>query len=438
MRGWCGILLACCAAAQSFRVHSLPFVCANGEGPRKYMPGTMAGGVAAFDFDGDGLVDLFFPNGAALPTLAKQGPQHWHRLYRNRGALSFEDVTSSSGILQEGYGMGATTGDIDGDRKPDLVVLGLGFIHVYRNLGGGRFEIRKLPNQGHWAYAAALEDFDGDGDRDLFVVNYAGWNPKTDPPCKVNQLPDYCHPRYYPPRPNQLFENDGRGNFRDVSDSSGLAKHLGKGMGLAVADFNADGRPDVFVTNDRELNFLFLNEAKLRFREDAFGWGVAVPADGRSPSAMGAAAADFNGDTKPDLIYTALKDETFPVYRNNGKEFIDAARETALGQITRRMSGWGVLWEDFDGDGRRDLFFARSDALSPNGGRGAAAKEPLSLLRLGPDGKYTEGPPIAAAPAMYRWAVAADFNRDGCLDIVVTALNSPALLLENLCTASQP
>jgi hypothetical protein len=433
MRG-CLFLLALCASAQTFRVHTLPFTCVNGEGSRKYMPGTMAGGVAAFDFDGDGLMDLFFPNGAALPSLAKQGPQHYHRLYRNRGGFQFEDVTAQSGITQDGYGMGAVAGDIDGDSQPDLVLLGVGFIRVYRNLGGGKFQETRLANQGQWAYAAALEDFDQDGDRDLFVVNYAGWDAARDPPCKVAGVADYCHPRYYPPRPNHLFENDGRGNFRDVTAASGLAKHLGKGMGLAVADFNADGRLDVFVTNDRELNFLFLNEGKLRFREDAFGWGVAVPADGRSPSAMGAAAADFNGDGKPDLIYTALKDETFPVYRNTGKDFADAARETGLGRLTRSFSGWAVLWEDFNRDGRRDLFFARSDALSPTGGRGEAAKEPLTLLTLGADGKYSEAPAIPAAPAMYRWAAAADFNRDGCLDIVVTALNSPALLLENLCS----
>lgn len=433
MRGW--LLLFCCASlsAQNFRVHTLPFVTANGEGARKYMPGTMAGGIAALDFDGDGRKDLLLVNGAELPSLRKTGVEFHHKLLRNKGGFAFEDVTAGSGIAQAGYGMGAVTGDVDGDGREDFVLLGVGFADVYRNLGGGKFAQTRLRNTGEWAYTGALGDFDGDGDLDLFIVNYVGWTAAKDPPCKVEGKADYCHPRYYPSRPNQLWENDGKGNFRDVSMASGIGQHKGKGMGVAVADFNGDGRLDLFVTNDRELNFLFWNEGKLRFREDAFGWGVAVPADGKSPSAMGAAAKDFDGDGRIDLIYTALKEETFPVYRNTGKEFVDAGRMTGLAGLTRKMSGWGVLWEDFDGDGKRDLFIARSDALSPLGGRGEAAKERLSVLRLREEGRYEMGPEIDAPAAMYRWAVAADFNGDGCLDVAVTALNAAALMLENLC-----
>lgn len=433
MRGWLLLVFCACAAGQSFRVHVLPFITSNGEGSRKYMPGTMAGGIATLDFDGDGKKDLMLVNGAALPSLRKTSTDFHHKLLRNKGGFEFEDVTAASGILQEGYGMGAVAGDVDKDGREDFVLMGVGFLDLYKNLGGGKFAQTRLRNSGEWAYTGALADLDGDGDLDLFVVNYVGWTAAKDPPCKVEGKSDYCHPRYYPARPNQLWENDGKGNFRDVSVASGIAQHKGKGMGVAVADFNADGRLDLFVTNDRELNFLFLNEGKLKFREDAFGWGVAVPADGKSPSAMGAAAADYNGDGRVDLIYTALKDETFPVYRNTGKEFVDAGRETGLAVLTRKMSGWGVLWEDFDGDGKRDLFFARSDALSPTGARGEAARERLSLLRMGVGGRYEMGPEIDTPAAMFRWAVAADFNGDGCLDIAVTSLNTPALVLENDC-----
>lgn len=437
MRGWLLLAMALSAGAQSFRVHRLPFVTANGEGPRKYMPGTMAGGLATIDFDGDGRKDLLLVNGAELPSLRKTGPQYHHALLRNEGGFVFRDVTAGSGVLQEGYGMGAAAGDVDGDGREDFVLVGVGFVDVYRNLGGGKFARVALANGGEWAYAPALRDWDGDGDLDLLVVNYVSWSAAKDPPCKVQGKADYCHPRYYAARPNQLWENDGKGRFRDVSVASGIGKHLGKGMGVAVADFNGDGRLDFFVSNDRELNFLFLNEGKLRFREDAFGWGVAVPADGKSPSAMGAAAADYNGDGRVDLIYTALQEETFPVYRNTGKELVEAGRETGLAALTRKMAGWGVLWEDFDGDGKRDLFVARSDALSPQGGKGEAAKERLSVLRMRGDGRYEMGPEIEAEAAMYRWAVAADFNGDGCLDVAVTALNSAALVLENRCGRAQ-
>lgn len=420
------------ALAAEMRVHDLPFVLANGEGPRKYLPGTMPGGVIAFDFDGDGKQDLFFANGAELPSLKKTSAAYHNRLYRNLGGGRFEDVTARSGIVQEGYAMGAAAGDYDGDGRMDFVVLGVGFLQLYRNLGEGRFEMTALANQGRWAYAAQWVDFDNDGDLDLFVVNYVKWSPELDRECRVEGKADYCHPRFYGKSANQLFENVG-GKLKDISERSGIAAHAGKGMGLAVADFDGNGLPDVFVTNDRELNFLFLNQGGLRFVESAFDWGVAVPADGKSPSAMGTAALDFNKDGKIDLVYTALREETFPLYRNTGKDFADAGLATGLAKATRSMAGWGIAAADFNGDGWPDLVAARSDALSVSGGKGAQAREPLALF-WNREGKTFElGSEVKSPARMWRWLVVADLNQDGCPDVVVTALNEPAMWVENRC-----
>jgi len=427
------LLFSMLAVEPEFRVHELPFVQASGEGVRKYMPGTMGGGLAVLDFDGDGLPDLFFANGAELPSLVKSSAKFHNRLLRNRGGGQFEDVTEGSGLKQIGYGMGAAAGDYDGDGKVDLVVLGVGWIHLYRNLGGGKFSLVELPNQGRWAYAAQWVDLDQDGDLDLFVVNYVKWSSAVDRQCVVEGKADYCHPRFYGESANQLFENLGGGLFRDVSVESGIARHAGKGMGVAVVDVDGNGLPDLFVTNDRSLNFLFLNRGKLKFEERAFEWGVAVPADGKSPSAMGTVAFDYDRDGKMDLVYTALREETFPLYRNTGKEFVEAGILTGLAPITRAMAGWGIGAADFNGDGWPDLIAARSDALSVSGGKGAMAREPLGLFWNRGGKRFELGTELKTEARMYRWLAVADINGDGCPDVIVTALNAPAVWIENRC-----
>ncbi len=421
------------AMAIEFRVHDLPFVQASGEGARKYMPGTMGGGLAVFDFDGDGKPDLFFANGAELPSLVKSGPQFYNRLYRNLGEGKFADVTDGSGLVQQGYAMGACAGDVDGDGKLDLVVTGVGWVHLYRNAGAGKFVMEVLPNGGRWAYSPLLVDLDRDGDLDLFVVNYVKWSGALDRECVVGGKPDYCHPQYYGASANQLFENTGKGVFRDVSAASGIAAQEGKGMGVAVADFDGNGLPDLFVTNDRVLNFLFLNRGKLKFEEKGFDWGVAVPGDGKSPSAMGALAWDYNRDGKMDLIYTALREETFPLYKNTGKEMVETGIETGMARVTRGMAGWGIAAVDFDRDGWPDLIAARSDALSVTGGKGASAREPMGLIWNRGGKKFEVGAELKTEARMYRWLAVADLNGDGCEDVVVTALDAVASWIEGKC-----
>ena len=426
--------LVALVAANSWTVHRLPFTLATGETARKYLPATTPGGVAVFDYDGDGKLDLFFPNGGALPA-GRKAP---NRMLRNLGGMHFEDVTTATGLAGTDYDIAAAVGDFDRDGHPDLLVCGLHSLKLYRNRGDGTFEdvTRRagLDNHGRWAVGAVWFDMDGDGDLDLFVVNYVRWDAGAERVCLVNGKPDFCHPRFYEPQPDALFRNNGDGTFTDVSESSGIAAHKGKGMAVAAADFDGDGRIDLFVTNDRQFAFFFRNLGGGRFEECAFDRGLAVPQEGNPVSGMGIDAQDFDNDGRPDIVYTALRDETFPLYRNRGSEFDEVTASSRLATLSRSMSGWGTVLADLDNDGWKDIVVARSDALSATGGRGAAAMEPPSWFRNLRDGKFAAGEGWAALePAMYRGVVAADLDDDGCLDIVLTALNAPARILRNPC-----
>ena len=415
----------------------LPFTLFTGEGTRHPLPAAMPGGIAVFDADNDGLLDLYFPNGAPLPSGLKSSPAHSNSFLHNDGNLRFTDRSADSGLAGSGYDIAATAGDYDHDGLTDLLVSGLGGITLYRNLGNGRFENvtakAGLDNHGRWSVGAAWLDYDRDGHLDLFVVNYVQWNPATERACVVDGRPDFCHPRFYQAQPNALFRNNGHGGFTDVSKASGIASHAGKGMAAAVADFNADGYPDIFVSNDRVFNFLFQNTGKGTFEDVAFDRGVAAPASGDPPSAMGVDAQDYDNDGRPDLIYTALRDETFPLYRNQGADFQDAAVSSKMGVLTRPMNGWGIVFADLDNDGWKDLAVARGDVLSPRGARGDKVREPLSWFRNLGNQQFALSGNFAAPAAQYRGLIAADLNNDGCLDLVATALAQPARVVPGRC-----
>lgn len=416
---------------------SLPMTLFTGETVRKFLPATMPGGVAVFDADNDGQLDLYFPNGAPLPGGRKTLPAHANRFFRNRGAMRFEDRTTASGLSGTGYDFAAAAGDFDRDGQVDLLVSGLRGVTLYRNRGQGVFEDvtarSKLDNHGRWSVGAAWLDIDNDGDLDLFVVNYVQWDPATEKPCLVDGQPDFCHPRAYQPQPNALFRNEGDGTFTDISASSGIAQHPGKGMAAAVADFDLDGRLDIFVTNDRVFNFLFRNLGDGRFEEVAFARGVAAPANGNPPSAMGADAQDFDNDGRPDLVYTALRDETFPLYRNAGAEFVEATVSSRLSVLTRAMAGWGIVFADLDNDGWKDLAVARGEVLSATGSKGALAREPLSWLRNIEGRHFVAGDAIPATNQLYRGLAVADLDNDGCLDLVATALQAAPQVIKRAC-----
>ncbi|MFO0500683.1 MAG: CRTAC1 family protein [Acidobacteriota bacterium] len=431
---WSSLNLLLLTLAGNWTVAPRGPVLVTGESIQKPLPATTPGGIAVFDYNNDGRLDLFFPNGGALP----RGPKAPNTLLRNDGNFQFSNVTAAANLSGHDYDLGAAAGDYDHDGHPDLLTLGLRGITLYRNLGNGRFTnttaAARLDNRGRWSVAAAWFDMDNDGDLDLFVVNYVQWNPATEQVCLVAGKPDFCHPRHYAPQANALFRNNGDGTFSDISAPSGIAAHQGKGMSVAAADFDADGLTDLYVTNDRAPAFYFRNLGHGQFEECAFDRGVAVPQDGRPVSGMGVNAEDYDNDGRPDLVYTALRDETFPLYRNRGHEFEEVTGTSRLAPLTRAMAGWGIAFADLDNDGWKDILAARSDALSATGGYGAKAKEPPAWFRNQANGAFAPGAGWAALePAMYRGLVAADLNADGCLDVVLTALQATPRLLRHPC-----
>jgi hypothetical protein len=410
----------------------------NGATAEKHQIETMAGGVAAFDFDGDGLVDIFLTNGARQPELTKPDAAWWNRLYRNRGNFRFEDVTAKAGLGGEGFSMGAAAGDYDNDGHPDLFVAGVRRNFLYRNRGDGTFEdvTSKAGIHGeNWSVAGGWFDYDGDGRLDLFVVNYVAWDPAREQVCVDARSGQraHCHPKFYVGLPNTLYHNNGDGTFTDVSDASGIKRHVGKGMSAAFADYDGDGRADVFVTNDTEPNFLFRNDGNGRFTESALRAGVALNDDGRAVSAMGVDIRDLDGDGRPDIFFTAVANETFPLYRNLGKGlFADITYRSRVGLATTKYTGWSAGIFDFDNDGRKDIFAANgelnenSEALSDR-----AARQPNLALAQRADGTF-DAIGVAGGAARHRGAAFADFDNDGLVDVVVSRLGERPLVLRNV------
>lgn len=393
----------------------------------------MAGGIAAFDYNNDGRIDLFFANGAALPSLRKTGAKYANRLYRNDGGGHFTDVTAQVGLEGSGYSIGAAAGDFDNDGFVDLLVAGVDECHLYKNEGGKRF--RDVTAQagihgGAWAVAGGWFDYDRDGLLDLFVVNYLKWSAATNPVCHdpSGRYVVYCHPKEFGGTANTLYHNLGGGKFEDVSAASGIAKSFGKGMSVAIADYDGDGYPDVFVTNDTQPNFLFHNLRNGRFEEAGFDAGVALRDDGKAVSSMGAEFRDFNNDGRPDVLFTALAGETFPLFRNLGKgEFQDATYASRLGRLTNRLSGWGVALADLNNDGWKDIFAANSHVTDNielfSGDR---YKQPNAVFVNQGDGSFADASAESGAAfrtaRAHRGAVAADFDGGGRLDAVVSVL----------------
>ncbi len=408
----------------------------------KHLVETMPGGLAAFDFDGDGLIDLYFTNGAAVPSLRKESPRYWNRLYKNLGGMRFRDVTEEAGVAGKGYSMGAAVADYDSDGRPDLFVASVRGGLLYRNLGDGTFEeaadAAGIVVDG-WIAAAGWFDFDRDGWLDLFVVRYLDWSADDGRFCgdRSANLRVYCHPRYFAGLTNKLFRNRGDGTFEDVSAQAGLDDFAGKGMSLGIADFDQDGWPDVFVTNDAVPNFLFRNLGGGAFEETALFSGVALPDSGKPVSSMGAAVGDYDNDGLPDILVTALATETFPLFRNlGGGAFEDRTAASRLAALSHARSGWGVCMADFDNDGWKDIFTATShvnDRIADF--QALPYRQPDSVFRNA-GGEFQEASGTAGeafeADTASRGAICVDLDGDGKLDAVVTALGEPARILQNV------
>jgi hypothetical protein len=406
----------------------------NGGTPEKHLPETMVGGVALLDYDRDGKLDVFLANGAPQPSLRKDGPRYWNRLYRNTGGGQFVDVTERAGVQGVGFDIGAAAGDFDNDGFPDLFVAGVRSNTLYRNRGDGTFaEVTAragLRGTGKWAVAGGWFDMDNDGDLDLFVVNYVQWDPARELACG-EKARTYCHPKHYAPEPNTLYRNNGDGTFTDVSAESGIAAHAGKGMGLAFGDADGDGRLDVLVTNDTLPNALFRNEGGGRFREMGGPAGVAFNDDGRALSAMGVDFRDWDNDGREDLFITALTNETFPLFRNAGQgQFSDRTYASQVARATLPLSGWSAGIFDFDNDGWKDLFAACADVQDNTEAYSERRSRQANLwLRNGGDGRFA-GEAVGRA-GMHRGAAFGDVDGDGRVDVVVTRIGEAPLLLKN-------
>ncbi len=423
----------------------LDFVLHNFPTPDKYMIETMAGGLATFDYDGDGLPDVFFTNGAEIPSLHKSGPKYSNRLYHNEGNLKFRDVTEHAGVAGEGYSMGAAAADFDNDGRPDLFVAGVNRNILYRNRGDGTFEDITPSSgitSGQWAVAAGWFDYDNDGLLDLWVVHYAKFSPGANRYCGDSSrgIRIYCHPKYFDPLPSTLYHNLGGGKFEDVSKKAGILDYPGRGMSVVFADYDNDGLPDVFVTNDNMPNFLFHNLGHGKFEEVGLLAGVALREDGKPVASMGADFRDFDNDGLPDLAVTALAAETFPLFRNTDKgAFNDATYASHMGALSLHHSGWGVGLFDFDNDGWKDLFTSNAhvnDRVELF--EAAVYKEPNRLFRNARNGTFTDVSDLAGLTAAkaHRGSGYADFDRDGRIDVVVSSLEGQTELWHNESTSA--
>lgn len=456
MNGWLFLCLTAIAAAAGLsgeirfadatQKSGINFTLRNGAKGGFHLIELMPGGVAALDFNNDGCPDLYFTNGAAIPSLEKDSPAFWNRLYRNNCDGTFTDVTERAGAAGTGYAIAVATADYDNDGFTDIFIAGVNRNQLLRNKGNQTFEdvTAKAGLTGHvpgqakpWSISAGWFDADSDGRLDLLVSNYVVWNAATEVVCQNPQGRFYCHPDNYKGLPHQVFRNNGDGTFTDLSQASGIGRHLGKGMGVAFGDYDRDGRPDIFVANDSMRNFLFRNRGGFQFEETGLDAGASLGEHGRPIATMGVDFRDLDNDLRPDLVMTGMVNDTFLLFRNLGPPafFEDFTVRSGLAAATRQMTGWGAGVFDFDNDGHKDLFFANSHFPQISRYLGVPSPQPNAVFRNVGSGRFqnvtsTAGDSMLAA-GYHRGAAFADFNSDGLIDVAISAINSPARLLLN-------
>jgi hypothetical protein len=423
----------------------LSFVLRNSVSPQRYSIETMLGGVAIFDYNNDGLLDIFLTNGAAIPSLEKTGPEYWNRLFRNNGDGTFTDVTEQAGVKGVGYSMGVAAGDYDNDGFVDLYIAGVNRNQLLHNNGDGTFtDVTEKAGVGGlvkdmgktWSVAAGWFDYNNDGKLDLLVINYLDYDIAAAKLCEIDGVRSYCAPGNFKGTPNILYRNNRDGTFTDVSAESHIGQFVGKGMGLAFADYDNDGFTDVFASNDTFPNFLLHNNGNGTFKEVALEQGVAYTSTGEVVAGMGADFRDLDNDGRPDIFHAAMFGNTFPIYRNTGNGFEDVTETSGLTAFSRRLTAWSAAAFDFDNDGWKDLFVSGGAILDnemellhrptflPNG-----------LLRNNRNFTFTDVSAGAGtgflAAKLHRGAAFGDLNNDGRIDMVVSTINDRAQLFLN-------
>ncbi len=447
------LLFAACLWSQpetqpgAYEAIDLPFVYEPSKTSRKYLLEAVGSGVALLDYDGDGRLDIYLVNGAALRDPMPKGtapdkkePRYWNRLYRNVENGRFEDVTEAANVKGSHYGMGAAAADFDNDGDTDLYVTGYPANQLFRNEGNGKFkEVTAEAGVagGGWSTGAAWIDVDNDGKLDLALARYMEWDFEPDHWCGAHKegYRSYCHPDRFKAATYFLYRNLGNGKFADHSAASGFGKAPGKGMGIAIADYDLDGKVDIAVANDAAPQQLFHNEGGMRFTEVGFDNNVAYDDDGRVFSGMGIEFADYDNDGRPDLLVNALALQCYALYRNKPPEFEYVSAHAGITTPTRNHSGWGMRIADFDNDGLPDIVVAQSHVMDnieltqPS----VKYKEPLLLLRN--DGKRfvdtsQSGGPGVSQPRASRGAAFGDLDNDGAIDMVISAQQEHAVILK--------
>lgn len=439
---------AMAAATPIFEVKPLrgiDFILQNSPTPHKYLIETMPGGAALFDYNNDGILDIFLVNGGKIAStlhvpenFGRADPRYWNRLYRQNRDGSFTDVTEASGLAHAGvtnYGMGVAVGDYDNDGYPDLYVTSYGKNVLYHNNGNGTFTdvtARAGVAAGGWSVSAGFFDYDNDGLLDLFVTRYMDWDADHNKICG-GDWHTYCPPAEFPATSCRLFHNRGDGTFEDVTGRSGIAAKKGRALGVAFADYDGDGFTDIFVSNDGMQQYLFHNNGDGTFRECALESGAGLTADGKGLSGMGVAFQDYDNDGRPDAIVTVLPREIYSLFRNDGSGgFSYQSLESGLGALTSGSSGWGVGLEDFDNDGWKDLFVAQSHVLDNVQEIDASLRyKEVPLLALNRDGRFERADSGVSTPLAARGAAFGDINNDGRMDVLMTILGGPPVLLLN-------
>lgn len=414
---------------------------------KKYLLETMGSGVALFDYDNDGRLDIFLVNGAPLsdPTPKwtipqKTGPKYWNRLYHQKADGTFEDVTEKAGLQGTGYGMGVAVGDYDNDDYEDLYVTAYGGNKLYHNNGDGTFSdvtARSGIGGSGWSSSAAWVDLDGDGFLDLIVLRYLEWD-FDNIWCGEHKegYRAYCHPDYFKPARPLVYHNNGDGTFTEEAEKLGLSKPA-KGLGVAIADYDRDGHIDLFFANDSMVEFLYHNKGDGTFEEVGLVSGVAVDIDGRTYAGMGVDFADYNNDGWPDIVVTDLANQRYALYQNNGDgTFNYVSTPSGLGSMSLTHSGWGVRLFDFDNDGWKDLLIAQGHDLDtiektiPN----LRYREPMLLARNTGKG-FVDVSQSSGEVFNQSWVARGmaigDLDNDGRLDAVVTTNDGPAYVLHN-------